>query len=98
MVSAIIFLTLTPNMPIPFTVILTHPSSSVIPHHQPHPLHFTLHTHFQWDALPCHYVPHWLTTIFIFLGLQTYLNSYKDSQFPSPMVLRISIHVFWIYV
>jgi len=29
----------------------------------------TLHSHFWWDVLPCHYDPHWLSTTFIFFGL-----------------------------
>ena len=80
-VSAIIFLTLTPNIPILFNAISQH---SIIS-----PIHCTRHTallktipiHFWWDALPCHYDPQWLHTTFTFLGLSTDLNPRRFTIF-----------------
>jgi len=67
-VSALIFHTLTPNMPILFTVIPLHITSTI------HCIRYTsllktLHSQFWWDALLYHYDPHWLNTTFSFLGL-----------------------------
>ena len=62
-------LSLTPNIPILFTAIPQHVIISPI-----HCLGYTallktIHSHFWWDALPCHFDPHWINNTFPFLGL-----------------------------
>jgi hypothetical protein len=72
-VSVIIFLQLTSNIPILFTAIPQHITS--LNHCTGHTaLLKTLHGHFWWDVLACRYDPYWLNATFIFLGLHQYLN------------------------
>ena len=86
-VSAFIFLTFIPNIPI-LTVIPQHIIISSI-HCTGYTTHLkTLHSHIWWDALPCHYDLHWLNNTFMFLGLQlTWM--YEDSQFSPQMVVMV---------
>jgi len=41
----------------------------------------TLHIHFRWDVLPCHYDSHCLNNTFMFLGLETNLNPWRVTVF-----------------
>jgi hypothetical protein len=68
-VSALTFLTRTPNFPILFTAIPQHITISPTYCTRYTALMKTLHNHFLWDALPCCYEPNWLNNTFIFLGL-----------------------------
>ena len=68
-ISAFIFLTLTPNIPILLTAVQKHVIISLINCIGYMALLTTLHNYFWWDALPCSCYPHWLNNTFIFLGL-----------------------------
>jgi hypothetical protein len=69
--SAFIFLTLTPNNPILFTVI---PQHIIISGYIT--LLATLHSHFWYDVLPFRYDPYGLNNTFIIFDVSTYLNSW----------------------
>ena len=77
-VSTFIFLTLTPNIPIIFSVL---PQQTIIS-----PIHCieytarlkTLHNHFWWDAFPCQYDPKWQNTFDFLVQELTWTH---DSQF-----------------
>jgi len=77
MVSAFIFLVLAPNIPILFAIIPQLIIINLIHCTGYTALLKTLHSYFQWDALPCCYDPHWLYNTFIFLGLWIYLNPWR---------------------
>jgi len=49
----------------------------------------TLHSHFWWDVLPCHYDPHSLNNTFISLVFKLTWTCEEDSKFSPQMVLRI---------
>jgi hypothetical protein len=54
------------------------------------------HRHSWWDALPCHYDPHWLNTAFIFLGFWTWTHE-KDSRC-SPQMVFVMLRFLNTYV
>ena len=76
-VSAFIFFTLTPNIPILFAAIPQHFIIILIQCTGYTALLRTLHHHFWWDALPCHYDPHALNNTFVFPGLLAYLSPWR---------------------
>jgi len=87
-VSAFIFLTLTPNIPILFTAIPQHIISPIDCTGYTRLLK-TLHDHFWWDVLPCHYDPCWPNTTFIFLVYKLTWTHEEDAQFSPQMVLVV---------
>jgi hypothetical protein len=94
-VSVFIFLTLTPHIPILFTVI---PQRIISPIHCPGytALLKTRHSNFCWGALPCCYDPYWLKVHYIswFYKL-TWTNEY--SQF-SPQMVLVVLRILNTYV
>jgi hypothetical protein len=77
---AFIFLTPTPEISIPFTVISQYIISPI--HYTECTAHLkTLHSHFWWDALPCCYDRHWLKNTCIFFWFINLLELIKIHSF-----------------
>ena len=80
-VSEFNFLTLTPNFPNLFPAIPQHIIISLFYCTECTAPLKNLHIHFQWEAVPWHFDPHWLNSTFIFIGLRTYLNPHRFTVF-----------------
>jgi len=86
-VSTFIFLTLTPNIPIIFSVL---PQQTIIsPNHcTGYAAHLkALHNHFWWDVFPCQYDPQWQKTFDFLVHELTW--THDVSQFSPQMVLVV---------